>query len=183
MILPWRCRIILIFELMVAGRISPLWVGFKWLVLVFICLHLKLLLTPRYGELQKSVVMLVWSVAVLSCRFLGVMQTVQRAEFWGAIVAMQAYWPYHLGIDNLNVARTIGRRSLLSSIWSLLEVGRRFWSLRLKGRMCNMVGFGWRINWGTLRLILPLTWVVVISLKLSLILGVDCSKCVVIGTL
>ena len=39
----------------------------------------------------------------------GVMQTVQRAEFWSAIVAMQAYWPCHLGIDNLNVARTIGR--------------------------------------------------------------------------
>ena len=37
----------------------------------------------------------------------GVMQTVQRAEFWGAIVAMQAYWPCHLGIDNLNVARSI----------------------------------------------------------------------------
>ena len=39
----------------------------------------------------------------------GVMQTVQRAEFWGAIVAMQAYWPCHFGIDNLNVARTLGR--------------------------------------------------------------------------
>ena len=39
----------------------------------------------------------------------GIMQTVQRAEFWGAIVAMQAYWPCHLGIDNLNVARTKGR--------------------------------------------------------------------------
>ena len=39
----------------------------------------------------------------------GVMQTVQRAEFWYAIVAMQAYWPCHLGIDNLNVARSIGR--------------------------------------------------------------------------
>ena len=38
----------------------------------------------------------------------GVMQTVQRAEFWGAIVALQAYWPCHLGIDNLNVARSIG---------------------------------------------------------------------------
>ena len=25
----------------------------------------------------------------------GVTQTVQRAEFWGAIVAMQAYWPCH----------------------------------------------------------------------------------------
>ena len=39
----------------------------------------------------------------------GVLQTVQRAEFWGAILAMQAYWPCHLGIDNLNVARSIGR--------------------------------------------------------------------------
>ena len=38
----------------------------------------------------------------------GVMQTVQRAEFWGAIVALQAYWPCHLGIDNLNVVRSIG---------------------------------------------------------------------------
>ena len=39
----------------------------------------------------------------------GVMQIVQRAEIWAAIVAMQAYWPCHLGIDNLNVARTNGR--------------------------------------------------------------------------
>ena len=39
----------------------------------------------------------------------GVLQTVQRAEFWGAITAMQAYWPRHSGIDNLNVARSIGR--------------------------------------------------------------------------
>ena len=38
----------------------------------------------------------------------GVLQTVQRAEFWGAIVALQAYWPCHLGIDNLNVVRSIG---------------------------------------------------------------------------
>ena len=39
----------------------------------------------------------------------GVLQTVQRAEFWGAIVALQAYWPCRLGIDNLNVVRGIGR--------------------------------------------------------------------------
>ena len=37
------------------------------------------------------------------------LQTVQRAEFWGAIFALQAYWPCHLGIDNLDVARIIGR--------------------------------------------------------------------------
>ena len=38
----------------------------------------------------------------------GALQTVQRAEFWGAIVALQAYWPCHLGNDNLNVDRSIG---------------------------------------------------------------------------
>ena len=38
-----------------------------------------------------------------------VLQTVHRAEFWGATVAMQAYWPCQLGTDNLNVARAIGR--------------------------------------------------------------------------
>ena len=39
----------------------------------------------------------------------GVLHTVQRTELWGAIVALQAYWPCHLGIDNLNVVRNIGR--------------------------------------------------------------------------
>ena len=39
----------------------------------------------------------------------GPLQTVQRAEFWGAILALQACWPCHWGIDNINVARTIGR--------------------------------------------------------------------------
>ena len=40
---------------------------------------------------------------------LGVLQTVQRAEFWGSILALQACWTCQLGIANLNVARTIGR--------------------------------------------------------------------------
>ena len=39
---------------------------------------------------------------------LGFLQTVQRAEFWGAIVALQGYWPCHLDIDNLHVVRSIG---------------------------------------------------------------------------
>ena len=46
---------------------------------------------------------------MLFCLSLGFLQTVRRAEFWSAILAMQAYWPCHLGIDNLNVARSIGR--------------------------------------------------------------------------
>ena len=46
----------------------------------------------------------------------GPLQSVQRAEFWGAILALQAYYPCYLGIDNLNVSRTIGR---LLDHWSL----------------------------------------------------------------
>ena len=36
----------------------------------------------------------------------GPLQTVQRAEFWGVILAPQAFLPGHLGVDNLNVVRT-----------------------------------------------------------------------------
>ena len=88
----WRCRIILIFVQMVAGRISLLLVGLRWLALV----------AEEHGDARLE----------RCCAFMpvpGVLQTVQRAEFWGAILALQAYWPFHLGIDNLNVARTTGR--------------------------------------------------------------------------
>ena len=172
---------------------------------MFICLLLKLLLIARCGELQKSMVMLVWSACRAFLPVPGVMQTVQRAEFWGAIVAIQACWPCHLGVDNLNVAGTVGRllaRDCLVKPLPLIGLGDLvalvqymvpyswsgdgFGSLRLqvvpRMRMCILVGFGWRINWGTLRLILPLTWVVVISPKFSLIPGAGCSKCVVICT-
>ena len=37
------------------------------------------------------------------------LQSVQLAELWGAILALQAFWPCHLGIDNLNVVRSVGR--------------------------------------------------------------------------
>ena len=35
------------------------------------------------------------------------LQTTNKKQ--GAVVALHAYWPCHLGINNLNVARTIGR--------------------------------------------------------------------------
>ena len=110
--------------------------------------------------------MLAWSVAV--------MQTVQRAEFWGAIVALQAYWPCHLGIDNLNVARTLGRLldsdglvqplplvtdgDLIALARYMIRTGaeKRFESLKLKGMlrmlMFSKVRFGWWINEVMLRL-------------------------------
>ena len=138
-----------------------------------------------------------------SCQFLFFLQTVQRAEFWGAIVAMQAYWPCHLGIDNLNVARTIGRlldKGCLVKPLPLVKDGDLVaivqQMIRTRGRETvrvtkvkghaedsDVVGFDWKINWRTLRLILLLTWVVVISLKCSLMLGVGCSRLVVMGTL
>ena len=65
LILPWNCLSILIFGQMVAERISLLLVFLKLLVLVFIYLLQNLLLRVRFGERQKSMVMLVWSVAVL----------------------------------------------------------------------------------------------------------------------
>ena len=39
----------------------------------------------------------------------GSLQTVQRAEYWGAILALQAFMPIHLGIDNKNVCNNIGK--------------------------------------------------------------------------
>ena len=108
-VLPWRCLIILMSGLMGAERTFLLLVVLKLLVLVFTSLLLRLLFdnsvwgtVEEYGDARLE-----------RCRaFLpvpGVMQTVQRAEFWGAIVALQAYWPCHLGIDNLSVVRSIGR--------------------------------------------------------------------------
>ena len=42
----------------------------------------------------------------------GPIQSVQRAEYWGVILALQAYSGIHIGIDNLNVLR--GVAALLS---------------------------------------------------------------------
>ena len=43
---------------------------------------------------------------------LGPIQSVQRAEYWGVVLALQAYSGIHIGIDNLNVLR--GVAALLS---------------------------------------------------------------------
>ena len=39
----------------------------------------------------------------------GPLQTVQRAELWGVVFALQASDAVHLGVDNLNVVRHVGR--------------------------------------------------------------------------
>ena len=45
----------------------------------------------------------------LHMELLAMGQTVQRAEFWDTILALQAFWPGHLGVDNLNVVRYMAR--------------------------------------------------------------------------
>ena len=39
----------------------------------------------------------------------GLLQTVQRAELWGVVLALQAGDGIHLGVDNLGVVRHVGR--------------------------------------------------------------------------
>ena len=120
------------------------------------------------------------------------MQTVQRAEFWCAIVALQAYWPCHWGIDNLNVARGIGRLldyDCLSEPLPLVKDGDLIalarYMIRARGRetvrVTKVKGHAEDVDvqqgrvrledqLGTLRLMLLRTWVVVITLKLPLML-------------
>ena len=43
------------------------------------------------------------------CSVPGPLQSVQRAELWGVILALQASGGVHLGVDNLNVVRHVGR--------------------------------------------------------------------------
>ena len=43
------------------------------------------------------------------CSVPGPLQSVQRAEIWGVILALQASCGAHLGVDHLNVVRHVGR--------------------------------------------------------------------------
>ena len=51
-------------------------------------------------------------VALTFSGIIGHIQSVQRAEYWGVILALQAYSGIHIGIDNMNVLR--GVAALLS---------------------------------------------------------------------
>ena len=43
------------------------------------------------------------------CSVLGPLQSVQRAEMWGVILALQSSRAVHLGVDNFGVVRHVGR--------------------------------------------------------------------------
>ena len=132
----------------------------------------------------------------------GPLQTVQRAEFWGAILALQACWPCHLGIDNLNVARTVGRlldRGSLTKPLPLVKDGDLValaqYMIRTRGRhTVRVTGHATDVDvdlgrvriedrLGIRSLILLMILVGVISRCCSLMLGVACLRLVLIGIL
>ena len=59
--------------------------------------------------LIMSIMMWWFSQVGVSVLFPGSLQTVQRAEMWGVILALQSSDAVHLGVDNLVVVRHVGR--------------------------------------------------------------------------
>ena len=59
-------------------------------------------------------------------------QSVQRSEFWGVILALQVAKPVHLGVDNANVVGHVGR------IWAGKPPPRPF-QLLLDGDLLSLV--------------------------------------------
>ena len=52
----------------------------------------------------------------------GRLQSVQRAELWGALLALQAWSPAHVGVDILNVVQAVGRRLQGASLRVAVEM-------------------------------------------------------------
>ena len=52
----------------------------------------------------------------------GPLQSVQRAEMWGVILALQTSRAVHLGVDNLGVVRHVGRLVMVLGVLSLLSL-------------------------------------------------------------
>ena len=139
------------------------------------------------------------------CSIPGPLQTVQRAEMWGVILALQSSGAVHLGVDNLSVVRHVGRLldgrhgptpfelvkdgDLLLLIDRMLHL-RGLGTVRItkvKGHEMRVwiltVGFEMMIGWVTMLLMRLLTLVVEGLAILSLMLVVICPGSVVAGTL
>ena len=76
----------------------------------FTCRCSRLWANWRWGHLNEDV----GEDALVSasrgfCSVPGPLQSVQRAEFWSVILALQANDGVHLGVDNLRVVRHVGR--------------------------------------------------------------------------
>ena len=139
---------------------------------------------------------------VSSCR--GPLQSVQRAEMWGVILALQSSHAVHLGVDNLWVVRHVGLLldgkngsspfELVMVTFSCLFKGcfifgvwTRFGLLRLKGMLMKLwfltVGLVMMVGCVTMLLMRLLTLVVGGLVMLSLMRVVVCLGFVVAGIL
>ena len=63
----------------------------------------------RWGHVDGIRPDLDWASCRGFCSVLGPLQSVQRAEMWGSILALQTSRAVHLGVDNLGVVRHVGR--------------------------------------------------------------------------
>ena len=76
------------------------------------------------------------------CSVPGPLQSVQRAELWGVILALQASCGAHLGVDNLNVVRHVGRLLDGGPGGRPFEIVKDGDLLCLIGRMLQLRGLG-----------------------------------------
>ena len=91
------------------------------------------------------------------------LQSVQRAELWGVIAALQASRPVHLGVDNANVVGHVG--SILSGRKSkrTLELLVDGDLLALVQRLIRLRGPGTTVPSRRLRVMLMRAWFVVVG--------------------
>ena len=108
------------------------------------------------------------------CSVPGPLQTGQRAEFWGVILALQAADGVHRGVDNLGVVRQVGRLldgNVGSCPAELVKDGDLVWRctggtlsefLRSRGMLTRVrlgkVGFVTFIAWVLMQLMRRLIW-------------------------
>ena len=133
------------------------------------------------------------------CSVPGPLQSVQRAEMWCVILALQSSGAVHLGVDNLGVVRHVGRLlggSHGSPPFELVMLIKRVLHLRgldtvriteLRGMLMTlwflMVGLGRMIGWVTTLLMRLQTLVVGGLVMLSSMHVVICLRFVVAGIL
>ena len=83
-----------------------------FLLLVLGCL-LTSLITAGVAVCGAMLIVFSWIACLILvgvlCLSVGPLQTVQRAELWGAILALQSSDAVHVGVDNLGVVRHVGR--------------------------------------------------------------------------
>ena len=117
------CLLILMLRVRLEGLLRNLMFGLMvvWLMagcLALLLLGLGALRTGLVGfgvigsgviGMMMLVMVLLFLLVVVLCSVPGPLQTVQRAELWCVILALQANDGVHLGVDNLGVVRHVGR--------------------------------------------------------------------------